>query len=111
MNGRRVAWRHLRVGVAVWAAAAAAIAAGREVELNSASLAELEAIGGVGTALAARMIEQRERRPFTDWDDVRRRLKGVGPKVAARLSGEGLTVNGAPFTAQAAGATAASSPR
>jgi competence protein ComEA len=77
---------------AAWAAPVAA------VDLNSASRAELEALGGVGTALAARVVEERARRPFTDWADARRRVNGLGPKLAARLSEQGLTVNGAPFT-------------
>jgi len=76
---------------AAWATPSAAL------ELNSASLAELEALSGVGTALAARIVEERARRPFDDWVDARRRLKGLGPKLAARLSEQGLTVGGAPF--------------
>jgi competence protein ComEA len=82
----------LLVATAVWCSTDA-----RALELNSASLAQLEALSGVGTALAARMVEERERRQFTDWDDVRGRLKGMGPKVAVRLSDQGLTVNGAAY--------------
>jgi competence protein ComEA len=81
------------------------------VELNSASLAELEALGGVGTALAAHIVEERARRPFDDWADARRRLKGLGPKLAARLSEQGLTVRGAPFAPAASPHTASSSSR
>jgi competence protein ComEA len=81
------------------------------VELNSASLAELEALGGVGTTLAAHMVEERARRPFTDWADARRRLKGLGPKLAARLSEQGLTVGGAPFTSVASLRTAPAASR
>jgi|EndMetStandDraft_4_1072995.scaffolds.fasta_scaffold404819_2 competence protein ComEA len=78
---------------------ASVVAAGVTVELNTATLAQLEAVGGIGTALAARIVEERARRPFTDWDDAQRRLKGLGPKVALRLSEQGLKVNGAPYAA------------
>jgi|SoiMethySBSTD1v2_1073268.scaffolds.fasta_scaffold262049_2 competence protein ComEA len=68
------------------------------LDLNSASLAQLEALGGVGTTLAARMVEARSNQPFTDWADAQRRVKGLGPKVAAQLSEQGLTINGAKYT-------------
>jgi competence protein ComEA len=74
-----------------------ASAAPLALDLNTASLAQLEALGGVGTALAARMIDERARRPFADWADAQKRLKGLGPKLAAQLSEQGLTVNGAPY--------------
>ena len=84
---------------AAWAALAAhaALAAGQPLDINAASLAQLEALGGVGTALAARIVEERKRRPFTDWADAQQRLKGLGPKLATQLSDQGLTVNGAPY--------------
>ena len=72
-------------------------AAPATLDINTASLAQLEALGGVGTALAAQVIDERARRPFADWADARKRLKGLGPKLAAKLSEQGLTVNGAPF--------------
>lgn len=83
--------------LALWALACAhAGTAPSTLEINTATLAQLEALGGVGTALAARVIEERARRPFADWADAQRRLKGLGPKLAARLSDQGLTVNGKP---------------
>jgi competence protein ComEA len=88
------------VTVALLALACAhASAAPSMLDINSASLAQLEALGGVGTALAAQVIEQRTQRPFADWADAQKRLKGLGPKLAARLSEQGLTVNGAPYAA------------
>jgi competence protein ComEA len=69
----------------------------RALELNNANLAQLEALGGVGTVLAARMVDERAKRPFTDWADARQRLKGLGAKVAKQLSDQGLTVNDAPY--------------
>ena len=79
-------------------ACAGAGAAPAALDINTASLAQLEALGGVGTALAATVVEERARRPFADWADARRRIKGLGPKLAAQLSEQGLTVNGAPYT-------------
>lgn len=86
-------------GVVLFAclAAACAVRAGAPVEANTATLAQLEAISGVGTAMAGRIVQERERRTFRDWADLQHRLKGVGPKMAIRLSAEGLTVNGAAY--------------
>lgn len=67
------------------------------LDINTASLAQIEALGGVGTALAARVIEERTKRPFADWPDAQKRVKGLGPKLAAQLSDQGLTVNGAAY--------------
>jgi competence protein ComEA len=78
--------------------ASTACGADAQVEINSASLAQLEALGGVGTELASHIVHQRAKARFIDWADAQRRLKGLGPKLAARLSEQGLTVDGAPFT-------------
>jgi competence protein ComEA len=83
----------------LWAVAwALGAAAAQPLDINTATLAQIEALGGVGTALAARLIEERARRPFVDWSDAQKRVKGLGPKLAAQLSKQGLTVNGAPYT-------------
>jgi competence protein ComEA len=92
-----VARRAAVIVLCTWACTRAS-AAQSILDLNSASLAQLEALGGVGTALAARMIDERAQRPFADWADAQKRLKGLGPKLAAQLSDQGLTVNGAPYT-------------
>jgi competence protein ComEA len=89
--------------VALAVAACIASAADTTIEINRATLAQLEAVGGIGTTLAARIVEERQRRPFADWGDAQRRLKGLGPSVAARLSEQGLTVNGVPYSAAAQG--------
>jgi competence protein ComEA len=77
-------------------AAAAAMAA---VDANKASQAELESIKGVGPAVSSRMLEERAKKPFADWNDMETRVKGVGPGNAAKFSAAGLTVNGASYTA------------
>jgi competence protein ComEA len=77
-------------------------------DVNRASLAEIERLRGVGTTLAASLVEERDKAAFTDWNDLIRRVKGVGAANAARLSAQGLTVNGAPYRGAmpAAGASA-----
>jgi competence protein ComEA len=71
----------------------------RNLNVNSATQAELEQLRGVGPQLSTRILTAREARPFSDWDDLRRRVTGLGPAQSARLSREGLTVAGAAFAA------------
>jgi competence protein ComEA len=72
-----------------------------EPDVNHASLAELEALSGIGTGIAARMVEERSKAPFKSWADLITRVKGLGDSSAARLSGAGLTVQGAPYVPKA----------
>ncbi len=51
------------------------------VSLNRASLAELEALPGVGPELARRIVEHR---PYLRVEDLLR-VPGIGPKTLARL--------------------------
>ena len=83
--------------------AASAFAA---VDVNKATQAELESIRGIGTSMSGRMMEARSKGAFRDWADLRQRVKGVGERNAQKLSAQGLTVNGAPYPAAAAGPTA-----
>lgn len=64
------------------------------LDANQASKAELDAVKGIGPALADRIIAQRKKSPFTDWNDLVNRVHGVGNASAAKLSAGGLTVNG-----------------
>ncbi|MDB5730987.1 MAG: hypothetical protein JWQ03_882 [Variovorax sp.] len=75
-------------------------AATPSLDVNTATVAELDGLRGVGPALSGRVLAARqEGGPFRDWADLVRRVKGIGARSAARLSGEGLTVNGLPFAA------------
>ena len=83
--------------------AATALAA---VDINKATQAELEAIKGIGPSLSAKILSERQKGPFKDWNDLTSRVKGVGDAAASRLSQNGLTINGSAFTGPTAAGTA-----
>lgn len=62
------------------------------LDVNTASQAELEQLRGIGVALSERLLDERAKRPFTDWADLLARVPGLGRKQAARLSAAGLRV-------------------
>ena len=63
----------------------AAAAIGEPVDLNRASLRELDALPGVGPVLAARIIDHRTRHgAFRSKDDLRA-VRGIGPRLFERL--------------------------
>lgn len=70
-------------------------------DVNQASQAELESLKGVGPSTSAKILEERKKSPFKDWNDLIERVKGVGAGSATKLSAAGLTVNGATYTASA----------
>lgn len=56
------------------------------VDVNRASPSELEALPGIGPALAAAIVEHRERfGPFASGDDLTQ-VPGIGPATVARLA-------------------------
>jgi len=63
-------------------------------EINTATRAELEGLDGLGVTMAERVLIERERAPFTNWDDLERRVKGMKGARARRLQAQGATVNG-----------------
>ena len=84
---------------------AAALAA---VDVNKANQAELEGIKGIGPSMSGKILDARKSGVFKDWADLQTRVKGVGAGTSAKYSADGLTVNGAAFSATA---MAAASPR
>lgn len=54
------------------------------IDVNSADAATLQMLSGVGPALAEGIIEERERRRFSDVEDLQR-VRGIGPVIAERL--------------------------
>lgn len=71
-------------------------------DVNKASEAELDAVRGIGPAMSKRILDERKKGNFKDWNDLVDRVKGVGPANAERFSKEGLTVNGEAFKPAAA---------
>lgn len=86
--------RRWLIGLAAALSTTLALAA---VDINKATEAELDGIKGIGPATTRLIMEERKSAPFADWNDVTHRVKGIGAKRAAKLSGEGLTVNGQAF--------------
>jgi len=76
------------------------------VDINKASQAELEAVKGIGPSMAAKILSERQKAPFKDWNDVTTRVKGVGDASASKFSQNGLTVNGTAFAGSAPGGAA-----
>jgi competence protein ComEA len=79
-----------------------AVAAFAAVDVNKATAAELDGIKGIGPATSTRIIDERKKSQFKDWQDFIDRVKGVGEGNAAKFSTEGLTVNGTSFKGAAA---------
>jgi competence protein ComEA len=67
------------------------------VDVNKGSQAELESVKSIGPVLATRILDERKKAPFKDWNDMVVRVKGIGPGNAAKFSTQGLTVNGTAF--------------
>jgi competence protein ComEA len=74
-----------------------AVASWAAVDANKATEADLDGLKGVGPALSKRILEERKQGEFKDWPDFMSRVKGVKEKSAAKLSSEGLTINGQAF--------------
>ncbi len=77
------------------------------VDVNDATVADLDSIKGIGPGTSAKILEERKSAKFKDWDDFIQRVSGIGDKRAAKLSAQGLTVNGAAFKTTAQPANAA----
>ncbi len=87
---------------AALAAMVFAVASFAAVDANKGSAADLDGLKGVGPAMSKRIIDARTQSAFKDWPDLMSRVKGVKDKKAAKLSAEGLTVNGESFKAASA---------
>ena len=92
------------LAIAVMLYAAVCFAA---VDANKATAAELDGIKGIGPSISSKILDERKKGNFKDWNDFISRVKGLGEANAAKFSAEGLTVNGAAFKAAAAAAPAA----
>jgi len=77
------------------------------VDVNKATEAELDGVKGIGPATSKLIMAERKKAAFKNWEDFTARVKGVGDARAAKLSAEGLTVNGSAFKTAAASKPAA----
>lgn len=74
----------------------------RAVDLNSATLQELQSLSGIGPKTATMIIDERSRGgKFSSLSDLSDRVRGIGPKKAAALQAAGLKVAPGAGTADA----------
>jgi competence ComEA-like helix-hairpin-helix protein len=59
--------------------------AGRKININEASAGELQLLPHIGPVLSQRIVEERANKPFQSVDELRGRVKGIGPKILARI--------------------------
>jgi competence protein ComEA len=78
-------------------AALAAVCQAAPVDANTATQAELESVKAIGPSIAQEILEERRNGTFRDWQELIDRIKGIGGHNAAKLSAEGLTVDGASY--------------
>ncbi|WP_436836016.1 phospholipase D-like domain-containing protein [Laspinema palackyanum] len=62
----------------------AALSPEARINVNRATQQELEALPGIGPALASRIIATRQEQPFTSVEDLQR-VSGIGPTLSERL--------------------------
>ena len=74
------------------------------VDVNKATTAELDGIKGIGPGISGKIVDERKKGTFKDWNDFITRVKGIGEANAAKFSAEGLTVGGAAYKGVAASA-------
>ncbi len=79
-------------------AAMSLVAAFAAVDVNKATDAELDGVKGIGPVTTKLITSERKKGEFKNWEDFISRVKGVGDKSAAKLSAQGLTVNGTAYT-------------
>ena len=72
------------------------------VDVNTGTATDLDSVKGIGPAMSARIVDERKKGKFKDWNDFIARVKGVGEKSAGHFSNNGLTVNGATYSGAAA---------
>jgi competence ComEA-like helix-hairpin-helix protein len=76
------------------------VAGDERLDVNRATLTELQRLPGVGPSLAARIVERREVKPFDSVDDLRK-VKGIGPKILEAM--RPVVTVGAPRSASSEG--------
>ncbi|MCY7306433.1 MAG: helix-hairpin-helix domain-containing protein [Rhodoferax sp.] len=87
-----------------------AVVAFAAVDVNKATAAELDAIKGIGPGISTKILDERKKGNFKDWNDFIERVKGVGEANATKFSAAGMTVGGAAFKGVAAAPAGAAKP-
>lgn len=59
----------------------------KKISINSADLEELDTLPGIGPAIAQRIIEYRQKTPFTTLDELKE-VKGIGDKIFDQIKDE-----------------------
>jgi competence protein ComEA len=67
------------------------------MDVNKATAADLDAVKGIGPGISTKILDERKKGDFKDWNDLIDRVKGVGDKNAMKFSEAGLTVGGQAF--------------
>lgn len=66
-----------------------------QVDVNKADQVALDGIKGIGPKTSRAILDERQSHgKFKDWEDFEKRVKGIGPASARKLSDGGLTVEG-----------------
>lgn len=80
--------------VRVWMAVALLTLLGpaRALDLNQANRAQLEQLNGIGVDMADRLLKERAKAPFQDWNDLQRRVKGLSAKRIEQLRAQGAVI-------------------
>jgi competence protein ComEA len=60
------------------------VAGSAPIDLNQASVAELQRLPGIGPKRAQQIVDERQRRPFESVAELRR-VSGIGPKTLEKL--------------------------
>jgi len=91
------------LAVIVMLYAAVAMAAAAAVDVNKATDAQLDGVKGIGPVTTKSITAERKKGgDFKSWEDLIKRVNGIGEKKAEALSQAGLTVNGESFKPAAA---------
>ncbi len=102
--------RKLLLVVVTWIAMIGFAFAAVQVDVNKADQAALDGVKGIGPKTSSAILDERKKGGnFKDWADLEKRVKGIGPKSAVRLSDAGLTVNGQTKSGGASSASASAS--
>lgn len=67
------------------------------LDLAQAREMDLDGLTGLGPSTTRKILTERERAPFSSWQDLLQRVPGIGQKKAQALSRQGLRVQGKPY--------------